>query len=241
MNLLPKRNTVATALIAVCTLLVMPMGAMADVIYQFGTSVTNNNAGDVAIGQNQLSVDVMDLGFNAATNANQVSFKFSNDGPEDSSIVQIYFDDGSLLGLSSLIDADDGIGGDPGVDFSPGASPPDLPGGQNANPPFQVTAGFLTDADNQGGKQINGVNPGEMLTVIFDLQGTQDFADVIDELSTGDLRIGIHVQGYASGGSESFINDPDPIPEPSQYALLAAGVGLAILARRKQKAQNSVA
>ena len=39
----------------------------------------------------------------------------------------------------------------------------------------------------------------------------------------------------------SFWKPTSPVPEPSQYALLAAGIGLGILARKKQKEQNSVA
>ena len=32
--------------------------------------------------------------------------------------------------------------------------------------------------------------------------------NVISELGDGTLRVGIHVQGYGTGGSESFVNNP---------------------------------
>ena len=102
--------------------------------------ISNNSATNCATGAAQLSVDVIDLG-------SQVQFNFYNSGPANSSIADVYFDDGSLLGIASLIDADDGIGGDSGVDFSEGASPSNLPSANNASPPFQTTAGFSADSD----------------------------------------------------------------------------------------------
>jgi hypothetical protein len=167
-------------------------------------------------------VEVTDLG------GGQVLFDFMNVGPNASSITDVYFDDGTLLGIAGLIDADDGIGGDPGVDFSPGASPPDLPGANNVSPAFQTTAGFSADSDPPA--QPNGVNSGQMLGIVFDLQGGGTFADILAELTNGDLRIGLHVQGFTGGGSESFVNNP--IPEPTTALLF--GLGLAGLAARRR-------
>jgi hypothetical protein len=165
---------------------------------------STNNAGDVATGEAQMQVEVTDLG------GGQVLFTFRNLGPNTSSIADVYFDDGTLLGIADLIDADQNSG-DAGVDFSQDASPGDLPAGNNCpGGAFQATAGFTADSDPP--VQPNGVNPNESLGVIFDLQTGQTFADVLDDLTTGALRIGIHVQGYASGGSESFVNNPLPPP-----------------------------
>jgi hypothetical protein len=186
-------------------------------------NISANNVGNAAIGETQLTVEVTDAG------TELVSFLFSNSGPEESSITDVYFDDGSLLGIASIIDADDGSGGDPGVDFSQLAIPGNLPSANNASPPFETTAGFSADSDSP--VQPNGVNPDESLKIIFNLQTGQTFSNVEDELTSGDLRIGIHVQGFASGGSESFVNNPPSpgpvpgpsVPEPGPLALIGLG------------------
>jgi hypothetical protein len=167
--------------------------------------ISNNLAGDCAIGEAQLEVAVAGVGLT------QVSFTFTNSGPAASSITDVYFDDGTLLGIAYITNG-------PGADFSQGASPGNLPAANNASPPFVATAGFTADSDPPA--QPNGVNPGEVLTIVFDLQGGGALQDVLDELADGTLRIGIHVQGYGSGGSESFVN----VPEPHFATLLALGV-----------------
>lgn len=177
--------------------------------------ITGNIAGDCAIGEAQLTVDVTDAG------AGQVRFDFYNSGPSASSITDVYFDDGSILGIATIINTPTM------VEFSAGASPPNLPGANGASPAFVATAGFSVDSDPP--VQPLGVNPGEMLGLVYDLIGGQDFNDVIAELSDGTLRIGIHVQGYGTGGSESFVNN---VPEPSTALLLATGLcGLAMRRR----------
>jgi len=179
--------------------------------------LTGNLAGDCAIGESQLVVDVNDIG------GGSVEFHFRNLGPLASVISEIYFDDGSLLALSSVIDG-------PGTNFEPGANPPNLPGGQNASPPFQVTATFLAEAIPA--PSMNGAGPSEWVKIQYTLQGGQTYADVINELASGDLRIGIHVIAFASGGSESFINVP--VPEPGTGLLVGLGLaGMATLRRRR--------
>ncbi len=189
----------------------------AGVIYHVGESCTNNNAGDVAIGFAQLSVEVSDAG------GGLVDFKFVNAGPLASSITDLYWDDGSLLGISSVVSG-------PGTNFSQGASPGNLPGGNNCSPPFVASAGF--SADSNPPTQPNGVNPGEFVTVRFSLIGGQTYADVISELDSGAVRIGIHVQGFASGGSEGFVFVPGLAPTPGAAGLFALAGLLAFRRRR---------
>ncbi len=184
--------------------------------------LTNNNPGDAAIGVAQLRVEV------TQPESGYAYFEFRNLGPEDSSITDVYWDNGSLMMFYSLVDADDGVGGDLGVDFSFGGSPRDLPDGNNAVPPFNTTEDFLADSDAP--VRPTGVDPGEWLGAYYTIDPGASFADVLDELTTGQLRIGLRMQGYASLGSESFINNP--LPEPATMTLLSLG-GLALLRRRK--------
>jgi len=197
---------VSTAVVVVLVqmlLVISPAGAAFSVELGF-TNITNNNPTDAANGEAQLAVEAV---CPVNGNTNQVSFTFTNTGTAAMSITDVYFEDGTLLGIASITDGT-------GVDFEQNASPGDLPGGNNATPPFSATAGFT--ADSEPPTQPNGVNPGETLTIVFDLQAGLDCDDVLSALNLGGadggLRIGIHVQGFAGGGSESFVNGPPPSP-----------------------------
>lgn len=186
------------------------------------TNITGNNINDANAGEAQLSVDITDAG------AGFVDFTFSNVGPNAMSITDVYFDDGTLLAIASIFNGT-------GVAFSQGASPGDLPGGNSVG--FMATVGFTADSDPPA--QPNGVNPGETLTIRFSLQGGKTFADVLAAMALGfadgGLVIGIHVQGFAGGGSESFITHDGPpvIPVPTGVALGLAGLA-PVLARRRR-------
>ena len=193
----------------------------------FGFSnITGNDINDAMAGEAQLSVTISDEGVGAG----QVAFIFTNVGPDSMSITDVYFDDGSLLGIASIINGS-------GVAFSQGASPGDLPGGNSVG--FMATAGFTADSDPPA--QPNGVNPGETLTIVFNLIAGQTYADVIAAMGIGfgegGLVIGIHVQGFAGGGSEAFITDGPPdemVPLPAGVALGLAGLAPVMIRRRRQ-------
>jgi PEP-CTERM motif-containing protein len=176
--------------------------------------VTNNNAGDCAIGQSQLSVDVTNAG------SNRIAFTFHNVGASASSIDQTYWDDGTLASIFSIV-------GSSGVAFSSPATPSNLPGGNTVVPPFVATFSAGANAP----VPTNGVNPGESLTVTFNLATGQTFANTIQAIQSGALRIGVHAQAFSSGGSESFVN---VIPEPGTFALVGGGLLSLALARRRR-------
>jgi hypothetical protein len=178
--------------------------ALADVTYTFDHIVEPGDDANAlasgAIGEAQLFVDV------APYDANRVLFTFTNIGPEACSIADIYFDDGALLRIASLVDADDGTGGDSGVDFTELADPDELPGGTLLSPPFVTSEGFSADADPPPAH--SGVDPNESLGIIFELAAGRTYPDVLSDLACGDLRMGIHVQNFDYGRSESFVNGP---------------------------------
>jgi hypothetical protein len=196
------------------------------VLFGFGP-VTNNNATNVATGISQLSVDV------TSYNSSTIQFYFANSGPLASSITDIYFDDNAnTIALPMSI-----INGS-GVSFSPGASPNNLPGGNAIG--FQNDAGF--DSDSNTPTQPKGINPGEWLIIRLQYEGASNLNSVVAALTNQTLRIGIHVQGFSNGGSESFVSGPMPtavVPEPATYLLLASSLmHLAIIQQKTRKNRN---
>lgn len=220
-------------LVAAVAVLASENLAQAGVTYSFvgvTNNKTNNKTTDVAIGQAQLSLTVSDAG------SGLVRFQFANSGPAASSITDIYFDDrASPVLFSTPIYSFDNSGG--GVNFSTYASPGNLPGGRRID--FVATYGLTADSNSP--TSINGVNPGESVGVITALANGHTYNDVLTSLADRSLRVGIHVQAFASGGSESFVNNggsgpPPAIPEPSSMAILGIGLAGAVtkLRRRNQ-------
>ena len=182
--------------------------------------ITHNLAADCAIGEAQITLNVLDAG------GGQVLFHLENAGPETATVASIYFDDsnGHLDAIADLI-------GSLGVSFREGGSPKKLPGG-NGNP-LRFQTDFRAAAKSSPSK--NGVGAGEWLDILFDLSSGSSFADVVAALTSGDmidaaLRVGVHVIGYKSDGSESFV----ATPEPRTAVLVALGlVGLGVARARR--------
>lgn len=203
--------------------------------------ITNNSAGDCAIGEGQLFMDVIwnpnDTGFGPATiGPNEIFFVFRNTGPAKAVVEQIFFDGiGGVLNL--------GIYNGTGVFFQQDAkckqgtctpNPGNLPGGNM----YSFTADDSYSADSPA--PTNGIGAGEQLGILFSI-APDTYADVLTALGDGSVRVGMHVIAYQSGGSESFLNGPPqddpgpPVPEPGSFAALALGmfgVGYAIRRRR---------
>jgi hypothetical protein len=180
--------------------------------------ITSNSPSDVA---QQLSVDVSSAGSGLAR------FRFLNSAEIVSSITDIYFDAATWLSIDSLI-------GSAGVAFSPNASPPDLPGGNNATPPFVATVGLTADSDPP--PFHNGIDSSsEYLDVLLAYDdGSWAFSDILAGLDDGSMRVGVHVQGIGpEGQSDSFINYPNPVPAPGAAILGLVGLSIASRAGRR--------
>ena len=185
--------------------------------------VTGNSATNCNTLETQLLLDVT-----ADVNPALVNFRFTNTGGAASSITDVYFDDltPALLGPSAYFTSSSG------VSFAAGCAPGNLPGGGGS-------FGFVTSycADSNSPTQPNGVNPGEWLNIQYTLQGETEFADLIAALRNDSYRVGVHVQGFANGGSEAAVSVVHRVPEPS--TMLLAGVGLAGLVARFRRRRRS--
>jgi hypothetical protein len=237
------KTGVALLVVAVAIVLGAPRPAQADSYGFF--NITSNDAEHVTIALSQLHLDVRAVG------DTQVSFTFLNEGSRRSSVTDVYFDngpifgDGSLRNIADIVDADNG--GDADVNFSRFALPVNLPGAALAEPDFQTTLGFSADANGLLRRQHlnNGVQPGDSLTIVFNIKEGLSFSDVLAEIASEELRVGIHVQGFPSRtqramrrdgletqavGSESFINVPSVVAVPEPGSVLTALAGLLVAA-----------
>ncbi len=189
-------------------------------LYSF-ECITSSTSTDAGIGEAQFSVEVIQ-----GEAPNQVFFRFENTGPDNSSITDIYFYDGAFLQSGAVGDSY----GD--VAFSGPAAPEELPG----LPKNGATSAFFS-LDSDPAVQPNGINPDEWLEILFSLKGQTTFeqmiaaleAGIANPMGLGTMTIGIRAQGFADGGSESFVH----VPLPAAALLGLLGLGAAGLKLRK--------
>lgn len=207
--------TLFAPLLVVCGMGLAPV-AQAQV-YSFGCITANDATGaDCDAAESQLTLTL-------SGDASHVTFTFANAGPTASSITDVYF--GSALGLSTTGAS---ILNGAGVSFSFEASPGSLPAGGAYS--FSTTV----DADSNAPVASNGVNPGETLSFNF----LSNYFTTVAAMNTfaSDTRVGIHVQAFADGESESLVT-VTAVPEPETYALMLAGLGaVGFMARRRRQA-----
>ncbi|MDT8301691.1 MAG: hypothetical protein RQ760_09420 [Sedimentisphaerales bacterium] len=204
--------------------------------YTYGFGAISNNSGVSSTMAQQLSVEVENMDAN-----HQVKFIFKNDispytGSLDGVITDVYFDDGTLLGISSVDNSYIG------TLFAQPATPGNLPEGNTLTVPFVTTADF--SADSSSPIIVNGAGPGEMVGIVFDLQATTrdgdgnatawfNYSDVIaainlgfnDPAELGSLRLGMRIQNLGDGNAYSDAFVMTPIPATILLGLLGLGMG----------------
>jgi MYXO-CTERM domain-containing protein len=153
-----------------------------------------------------LWVDVIDAG-------SQVDMVFHNDST-DGAIANIYIES---TAVSTLLLANGSIAGSTGtVDFDTSTSP--------ATPPGSITnyggswGGNLFAVGAESPAPTNGINPGETLTISFDLLGS--FGDVLAGLNNPDGGFRIAQHGISFGQNSVWTTT---VPAPGAMAILAFG------------------
>ena len=224
-----KENTSSRKLVVgFFAVLLLASGAQA-VQYGFDC-ITNNSAQSAAIGEAQLLVDVTVVD-------NTAQLVFANRGPAACSITDVYFYDGVLYDTSIVEISSTGD-----VSFSEGAIPAHLPSYKPLT--LGLTAEDLVDsADSNKPTMPKGVNPGESLTINLGMLDGIDLDAILTALNRGTFVVGIHVQGFDNGKSESYIATPPgtPVPEPCTLALVGLGGLLGLGGLRLRKKQQPAA
>jgi hypothetical protein len=191
--------------------------------FSFGNIAGGDTPGDAYA--NSFTFDVVDQGLSL------VFFKINNrENAADPSmfISKVFFDDDfGHLSEPSLY----GTNGSQ-VRFSGGASNAQLP---------QAGNGFTTDyafSHQTGADNVFGIQAGEILG---GLRFTGNYNNVIAALNSGELKIGLHVQGLPNGASDSYISsNTQDTPEPLTMLAAGAAVGFGTMFKKqRERAQKA--
>ncbi len=220
---------IATSIVTVAAI-VSPFTANA-ATFGFQNITGGDTGGDAVFGQ--FKFDVTDSG------AGKTLWKFSNSAGTTNSasfISQIYFDWNSVSSALSVPTFNSGLNVGTVAFKSTSVSPSNLPQGSNVGFNADLAIGSVHQGANK-----DGIDLGETLGVIFNSPS----ASVIEAaINSGNLRVGIHVQGIAAynGNSDAYVSLPNtpptkPVPVPGfMLGVMAAGAlgGTRLLKNKKQ-------
>ncbi len=174
--------------------------------------ITLNVASDCVIGEAQLSGSVV------ASNGDAL-LTIQMAGAAEAVVEQVFIE-------SNIVSAISFLGGVGTVNFTSDGSPGNLPGGNGVG--FVTAVSASADNPNPrhgiGRHNQDDTSPQSGMFLLTLLGG--DFHDLLSG-----MRIGVHVIGFESNGSESFVTEP--VPEPSTALLLAFGLAAMAAQRRR--------
>jgi len=214
-------NKLAPLAVVLCAL-AMAVPAWADSIQPLDLSfsrITDNSAEGAQV---NLNLNLSQAGDNT------LLLEFSNLSGIESVVSEIYFQDldGLVARYSILNEQNTGK-----VYFEEGASPGNLPGGQD----LSFSTAFAMQADNPSPKY--GISPDETLKVYLELSEGVGVATLVESLNSQGFRIGAHVQSIAGDASESFVSTPPgggaAAPEPATLVLMGSGLLAGWVYRRR--------
>ena len=207
----------------------LSVGAASAATFNFA-NITGNDAGNAAAGEAQLFLDVNES-FRGGENTVDFVLRNTDEPGVQMLIRRVFFDFGGPPPMLSggAVDLTQPAT-TAGVVFSKittGATT--LPGGNTVS--FETDEAFGSTNPRPNDK---AVAPGEQLTIWFALGGNS-FASLLTAITTGEVKVGVHVIAFENGGSEAFAAiAPIPLPAAGWLMLGMLGVG-AVAAHRKRK------
>ena len=198
------------SVLTILVLLLLSAPASA-ITFGFGC-ITNNDAGDCAIGEAQLELEVVQMGDAAL-------FTIRNLGPAASVVEAVYWSDpsGEILGTIWQVTETEAVSYDIGLWIQH----PALIGGE------QISWQLGIVAENPHLDQ--GAGPGEEVVIKIDIRDGSSFEALIAALTSREIQVGVNLNGYESDGNESFVL----VPEPA-VGLLLLGAGVAFVRRTRR-------
>ena len=143
----------------------------------------------------------------------------------------LWFDTASGL-FSGVLETADLVALAGTVDYKPKTSGAFPEAGSGFSPAFVEDQNFHATKNSSTGV----VDRGESLGIKVDLATGKTLADVLAALDDGSLRLGIHVQGFSSGGSESYAsNGRSQVPDSGSTLALFGLVLIALHSFKKKQ------